>query len=296
MAFMVSAERARKAAYVLCRYFVALVLCIYGFGKITGTQFQTPLVMLERPVGELSGFALTWYYFGYSEAYGTIIALVQIVGGALLLFRKTTLLGACVLFGVMCNIVLINIFYNIGNAWIAAFLLTGCLLFILSQHRGELVRLFWTAQNKAFPSRSAETKKLLLKNAVRVCVVALPLLLAIQLSTYHPTPISGAWNVAQVRGKAEATALPERIYFESAYAYMSYFWYEDGIMNRQHYEVNPDADEATGELDIWSNYLSKGAKIFTGRYRVEGDTLWLRGRLNQDSVRLVLTRRDLGIE
>jgi len=48
-------------------------------------------------MGEVSGFWLTWYYFGYSPVYGTVIALVQIAGGVLLVLPRTSLLAALVL-------------------------------------------------------------------------------------------------------------------------------------------------------------------------------------------------------
>src|ERR1700722_8642543 len=97
----------------ILRYWLAFMISVYGFAKILKTQFAQLLTRNDTPVGHLSGFQLTWNYFGHSYTFAVIIALLQIGGSILLLFRRTTLLGAVVLLPVMVNIVLINLFYNI---------------------------------------------------------------------------------------------------------------------------------------------------------------------------------------
>ena len=49
------------------RYGAALVLLVYGFAKINGSQFTILDSELDKPMGRVSGFWLTWYYFGYSK-------------------------------------------------------------------------------------------------------------------------------------------------------------------------------------------------------------------------------------
>ncbi|HSK71663.1 MAG TPA: hypothetical protein VK892_08210 [Pyrinomonadaceae bacterium] len=66
-----------------------------------GSQFTILDSELDKPMREVSGFWLTWYYFGYSPFYGNLIALVQIACGFLLLYRKSVLLASCILFGVL---------------------------------------------------------------------------------------------------------------------------------------------------------------------------------------------------
>ena len=63
--------------------------------------------------GKLAGLELTWTYFGFSHGMSAIIAFAQIGGSVLLLFRKTALLGVCLLLPVLLNIILIDIFYEI---------------------------------------------------------------------------------------------------------------------------------------------------------------------------------------
>lgn len=67
----------------------AAIAIVYGFAKLNGSQFTTLDSQLTKPMGEVSGFWLTWYYFDYSSVYGAIIALAQILGGILMIVPAT---------------------------------------------------------------------------------------------------------------------------------------------------------------------------------------------------------------
>jgi hypothetical protein len=142
-------SRQRRSKYLeWLRYISAYLILTYGTRKlIGGGQFALGPALDSRPIGSLSGFELTWFYYGYSHAYGTILGLTQILGGVLLLFRKSALLGAALLAPVMANILMINIFFHIAlGAEIAAAFLLGSML-LLWQEREALISLFWRNQH-----------------------------------------------------------------------------------------------------------------------------------------------------
>lgn len=143
-------SRQRRSKYLeWLRYISAYLILTYGTRKlIGGGQFALGPALDSRPIGSLSGFELTWFYYGYSHAYGTILGLTQILGGVLLLFRKSALLGAALLAPVMANILMINIFFHIAlGAEIAAAFLLGSMLLLLWQEREALISLFWRNQH-----------------------------------------------------------------------------------------------------------------------------------------------------
>lgn len=129
------------------RYLSAWLLFTYGLSKLAGMQFTLHPDIAQRPIGSLSGFQLTWYYYSYSHAYASILGLMQLTGAALLLFRKTALLGAAIMTPVMANILMINLFFHIavGAACTATFIF-GSMLALLWRERGALVGLFWSQQ------------------------------------------------------------------------------------------------------------------------------------------------------
>lgn len=118
-------------AYTFCRYFLATIILSYAFAKILGTQFTTQPSTYDRPIESLSGFELTWYYFGYSKWYGTLIAVIQIISSLFLFFRKTTRIGVMLFLSFMVNILLTDFAYDIEGAKGMASLLTAMALFVL---------------------------------------------------------------------------------------------------------------------------------------------------------------------
>ena len=130
------------------RILSSFLILTYAVRKlIGGGQFGLINALSSRPVGTLSGFELTWYYYGYSHAYGVILGLTQALGGLLLLFRRSALLGASVLVPIMVNILMINVFFRIavGAELVAAFVLISSLL-LLWHARSRLIALFWSDQ------------------------------------------------------------------------------------------------------------------------------------------------------
>jgi hypothetical protein len=112
----------RRSEYVklhLClricmRYALALTLFSYGFAKVIPTQFAFPgLSRLIEPLGEFSPMGLLWTFMGYSTPYVVFSGLAEVIGGALLLFRRTATLGAMASAAVLLNIVMLNFCYDV---------------------------------------------------------------------------------------------------------------------------------------------------------------------------------------
>jgi len=280
------------ALYTVCRWFVAIVLVTYGFAKLTGAQFTILESWLDTPMREVPGFWLTWYYFGYSAVYGNLIALLQILGGLLLTFRRTTLLGAVLLFGIMSNIVLVDIFYGVDIGGLgSAIVIWTCLAFILFQHRAELIGLFWAAGSRVYAGRAPRRRPVPLVVAGRALLLALPAVFTYHIANYNnrvPTPLDGVWRVVEASGNG-STELPTDVYFERNRAFMAALRYGDRWSRDHHFEVDADA----GRLQIWERWLSKGPVLFDGTYRLTADgRLAVSGVMGEagDSVRLVLER------
>jgi|GEM_PF-427140 len=284
-----------EPAYRTLRFGVSFFIILYGFAKLNGAQFTILSSELDKPMGQVSGFWLTWYYFGYSPIYGNFIGIVQIMGGVLLMFRKTTLLGSCILFPVVTNIILIDIFYGVDiSALLVAFIMEVGLVVILAFHRQELLEVFWVKQNTVFPGQSSAKARVFGKYAIRVLVIALPALYTYWVANYNnrlPTQIDGAWDVVSVtpQNAIPGDALVD-VFFERNRAYMCVFKRRDGTYEQHHFEV----DENKRTITIWDQWLRKGDQIFAGTYELAGDELRWRGRFvkSTEEATLVLRRRN----
>jgi uncharacterized membrane protein YphA (DoxX/SURF4 family) len=104
----------KKLLITYTRYYLALILLPYGLFKIVPTQFSEPTVkMMLQMYGDSSPMGLLWNFMGYSTTYQIFGGLAEVLGAVLLLFRRTTLLGALVLVGVMTNVVMMNYCFDV---------------------------------------------------------------------------------------------------------------------------------------------------------------------------------------
>ena len=182
----------------IIRYWLALSISSYGFAKILKTQFQTADYLLDMPLSSVDGMGLTWYYFGYSYPLTVIIALFQIGGSILLLYRRTTLLGAMILLPVMVNIVLINIFYTIGiGAFFNSVVYLAALVFLLLLHVERLKIVFWdfVDQLPGIPVGRSWVNHSLRVLPIAVAFISLKALIAIH--PYDQT-LKGTWKVEKL--------------------------------------------------------------------------------------------------
>ena len=123
------------------RVFVSASLAVYGLGK--AVQFGD-ISTLVTPVNELTGMQLMWAFFGYTRTLPIIIGVFQIVGSLLLLFRKTKLIGAFMLTPILMNIILFDIFYEVGWVLINALVYQACLFLIMYFEKDRLFQA-WLA-------------------------------------------------------------------------------------------------------------------------------------------------------
>ncbi|MVM33239.1 hypothetical protein GO755_24575 [Spirosoma sp. HMF4905] len=106
-----------KAYYwllVLVRYYVAMFALSYGLIKLFGQQMIFPsLSALATPLGDFLPMRFSWYFIGYSVPYQFFSGAVEVVAGLLLLFRRTSTLGAFVAASVFLNVMMMNLCYDI---------------------------------------------------------------------------------------------------------------------------------------------------------------------------------------
>jgi uncharacterized membrane protein YphA (DoxX/SURF4 family) len=99
---------------LLIRYTLAATLLSYGFEKVFPLQFPYPnLLRLNETFGEFSPMGVLWSFMGSSPAYTIFAGSAEVLGGILLLFRRTTTVGALVSAAVLANIVALNFCYDV---------------------------------------------------------------------------------------------------------------------------------------------------------------------------------------
>jgi uncharacterized membrane protein YphA (DoxX/SURF4 family) len=139
---------------VYLRYYLAAVMLGYGFHKVFKLQFGMPGPgKLLEPLGEMSPQGLLWTFMGFSTAYTIFAGAAEVLGGTLLLWRRTTALGALVASGVMTNVVMLNFCYDVDVKLFASNLLLIALVLAAPDVKLLLDVLVWS--RPVAPRRSA---------------------------------------------------------------------------------------------------------------------------------------------
>jgi len=271
-------DKAFAAIYLCARYYAAFTLFRYGFAKVMGAQFTVLDSELAKPMGEVSGFWLTWYYFGMSPFYGAFVAGAQVAGALLLCFRRTALIGTLILLPVMLNIVSIDhwvIGWDFGaDPLQMALAVLFALLVVLAFHSNDLFRFFLQRrENLALLPRSKAW------TLAAHLVIVLGMLLYTAHNAYYmanennrsPTAIDGAWHLVQA--KPDRNDIPEWIYFEYNRAYMVVLKYPDGKSLMHDFRIDPKNQS----IQMAQEWLSPGSDVFNGKWTRTGDRLVLDG-------------------
>ena len=121
--------RLLAAFRVYVRYAMAMWLLAYGFAKVPPLQFQVPgPELLVRTYGDSSPMGLLWTFMGHSPAYTMFAGFAELIPGLLLLFRRTTLLGALIGAATMTNVGALNFMYDVPVKLFSAHLLAALVL------------------------------------------------------------------------------------------------------------------------------------------------------------------------
>lgn len=154
---------------VFCRYYIAASLIGYGYAKVFYGQFGPPtLWKLIQPFGESSPMGLAWTFIGASKAYTMFSGFAELIGGILLLFRRTSVIGALVGFVVMFNVMLMNFCYDIPVKLYSTQLVILC--FVIMYFMGHNLKLVLL---KNSPTASVIYKPLFTKKWLKISRIVL---------------------------------------------------------------------------------------------------------------------------
>jgi hypothetical protein len=179
-------------------------MLIYGYSKVFPLQ-MAPLSIgiLNEPVGNLSPMTMLWGLIGLHPAYEIVCGFAEVIGGVLILFRRTALLGALVSAFVITNVLLYNLFFDVPVKLFAANLLLGCLFLTLPDLRA-LFDFFWlhkptVAQAVWIPPASRRWSRFTL----RVVEMAFTFALLIVI----PAFIGMGWRQSRIAARAQSPLL-----------------------------------------------------------------------------------------
>ena len=121
---------------VFLRFVLIAAMFLYGFVKVFKLQFPSAsLTHLLDPLGDFSPMGLAWTYMGFSKGFNVFVGLLEVLGGVLLIPRRTQTLGSFVIIGVMTQVAVMNFCYDIPVKLFSVHLVLMALIIFTTDHR-----------------------------------------------------------------------------------------------------------------------------------------------------------------
>ncbi len=242
----------RFALRLTCAFF----MIEYGMAKVYPMQMAPiSIAILNEPVGNMSPMTMLWALIGLNPVYEMIGGAAEVIGGVLLLFRRTALAGALFSSFVIANVLLYNMFFDVPVKLFAANLLLG-LLYLALADAGPMWKFFIRHEPAApvgewFPPMRRKRGRI----AIRVVeivfmvgfLVALPILEGIGYFHYRKaaavsTPLLGAWRLEADHPASGAFITPEKkpatdLYIDTAVR--AFMRSTDGALWRTNLHLDP---------------------------------------------------------
>jgi hypothetical protein len=164
---------------------------------------------LATPVGEFSPQGLLWTFMAASPYYTSFTGAVEFTGGLLLVFRRTTLLGALVSAGALTHVVMLNFCYDVPVKLFSSHLLAMA-LFLITPDAKRLWDQFVLGRPVTPAPIRPRFRRRWLDRSIAVVKAAVFLLLALGTVTVlivvaakgrgmfgPPQPLHGVWDVVE---------------------------------------------------------------------------------------------------
>ncbi len=279
------AARVRVLAWNAVRFFVAFELMRYGVDKLVGMQFYPRYYQLDTRPADLTPMALAWTFFGRIYGYQAAAGVLEIAAAVLLCFRRTAVLGACVLLPIMANVVLLDFFFDVPvKLFSSIYLIMGLGLLAPDARR------FWAffLGDGPVPPRAHDlgAPPGARRRTARAFAIALVLVLpsadiihkAAQRGLFHADVLEGAWSIEQRAGLDDLLSVEgawDKLYVEKgAYGLLR--------VGDQRLRFRTDVDESARTLRLFdigtpATWRGAGERELASTFETDGKHLHLEG-------------------
>jgi hypothetical protein len=258
--YVVANERLRVGV----RYLLGLTVFAYAIFKVFPTQMSAPSpARLFETYGESSRMKLLWTFMGASPLYEMFAGWVELVGRALLVFRRTTVLGALILCGTLTNVLVMDIGYEVPAKICVLHLLLMALFLVAPSARRLADVLVYHRAVPALVDSRAPGRRWLVVHAVFIAgIVAVE---GVPVAQYYftvrdgaPRPaLYGAYDVDEMRRGTVVVEplLTDRTYLEHVAIDRRRvdFVFVDGT--RIGFASGPEADDGSFDIDEGATHL-----------------------------------------
>ena len=119
-------------------WIVVLAMFIYGGAKLF--QFDG-VTEINKTVNEMTGMELMWAFYGYSKSFAITLGVFEVIGGILILIKRTRIIGCLFTSTILVNVIFQDIYFGVHlGALKAAILYQLLILIILWLNKEKLIK------------------------------------------------------------------------------------------------------------------------------------------------------------
>jgi hypothetical protein len=154
-------DRRRESYVTLHKWFLLFLLFCLGsqmflYGMVKAIPLQMPYPFLSKlvePFGNMSPMGVLWFSVGASPAYETFAGCAELLGGLLLIFRRTRTLGLLICLADMTQVFVLNMTYDVPVKQFSFHLILITVLLLLPERRR--LANFFVLNRAAEPTQQA---------------------------------------------------------------------------------------------------------------------------------------------
>mgnify|MGYP001160096195 CR=1 FL=1 len=109
-------------------WIVVLAMFIYGTSKLIQFDAATEI---DKTVSELTGMELMWAFYGYSKSFTITLGIIEIIGGILILIKKTRIIGCFFTSAILVNIIFQDFYFGVHLGALKAAILYQILILMI---------------------------------------------------------------------------------------------------------------------------------------------------------------------
>jgi len=276
-------------------YFIAFDFTKWALLKFLHLHMTTSLGWMEMPMTLLSGEQQISHFFGQNYPMVVAFGICEITGAILILFRKTRLLGAFILFVMSANISLMDFLYGVKDPFPEVCLLLCAVTYVALQDYDKILNFFFRTTS-SLPKISFKNK--LIKNILRVSAIAIPLLILIPNNKVQFRPnLTGKYRIMRmtVNGKELLLDSCNNNTFSNAYFDLGdYFVFASNDLNKRqvgHFEFN----ETTRQFKtIWQYPKGLNDTLFAKVSPLDQENkMTLSGIMGKDTLNIELLKKEV---
>jgi len=109
-------------------WIVVIAMFIYGGGKLI--QFDGA-AEIDKTISEMNGMELMWAFYGYSKSFAITLGVFELIGGFLILIKRTRIIGCLFTSTILVNVIFQDIYFGVHLGALKAAILYQLLVSII---------------------------------------------------------------------------------------------------------------------------------------------------------------------